>query len=177
MTRGRWRRCLALEPRAGTATPCDVVQALRSLIWFAVLTAVVVVAATRLPELLNRVQVPADYDDQAGLVPMTGVWLAPPPCRAGDVVAYRYGDGPDQVGFGVVRGLPGDQVRVVGGALLVGDEEVAGLRDLGMYRGIHDIGPATVPRGHLFVVSSGHRRDSFALGMIGPDQVLGKVRE
>lgn len=156
---------------------CGVVQTLRSLLWFAVLTAVVVVAAMRLPELLNRVQVPADYDDHPGLTPMTGVWLAPPPYAAGDLVAYRHGDGADQVAFGVVRALAGDQVRIVGGALLVGDEEVAGLRELGRYRGIHDVGPATVPKGHLFVVSSGHRYDSFAIGMIGPDQVLGKVRE
>jgi hypothetical protein len=154
-----------------------VISALRTILWFIVLTLVLVVAATKLPEQLNRVQVPADFEDQGGLVPMTGVWLAPPPYAAGDVVAYRFGDGPDDVGFGVVRALAGEQVRIIGGDLLVDDNDVPGWKDPGLYRGIHDVGPLTVPAGHLYVISTQHQRDSLAFGVIGPDQLLGKVRE
>ncbi|MBN8526033.1 MAG: hypothetical protein J0M02_11920 [Planctomycetes bacterium] len=154
-----------------------MIQALRTVLWFVVVTLLLVVAAVKLPEQLARAQVPAEFDDQSGLVPMTGVWLAPPPFAAGDVVAFRFGDGPDDVGFGVVRALPGEQVRLVGGELLVDDNEVNGWKDAGLYQGIHDVGPMTVPAGHLFVVSTNHRYDSLARGVIGPDQVLGKVRE
>jgi hypothetical protein len=154
-----------------------VIRAIRTTLWFVVLTLALVVAAKWLPRQLNRVQVPGGFEDQGGFVPMTGVWLEPPPYAAGDMVAYRTGDGPEDVGFGVVAALPGDQVRMIGGELLVDDNEVRGWRDVGLYRGIADIGPLCIPVGHLYVLSTQHQRDSLVLGAIGPDQLLGKVRE
>lgn len=154
-----------------------MIWAIRTLIWFSALTIGLVAAATWLPGYLNRVQVPPDFEDLGGLTPMTGVWLSPPPFLAGDRVAYRTGDGPEDVGFAVVAGLPGDQVRLVGGQLMVGEAEVPGWRPYGGYRDLHDIGPLLVPAGHLYVVSKQHQRDSLSLGVIAPDQILGKLRE
>lgn len=154
-----------------------MISALRTLIWFAVLTVALVVAVTKLPGQFNRVQVPPGYEDQGGLVPMTSVWLAPPPYAKGDVVAYRTGSGPEDVGFGVVRALGGARVQLVGGTLLIDGDEVSGGKVPDLYRGMHDVGPLTVPAGHLYVVSAHHQRDSLALGPISLDQTLGTVRE
>ncbi len=158
-------------------TPEPVIWAIRTLIWFAALAVGLVAAATWLPPYFNRVQVPPDYEDLGGLIPMTGVWLTAPPYFPGDGLAYRTGDGPEDIGFGIIAGMPGDNVRLVGGDLLVEDADVPSWKEFGTYRGIYDIGPMTVPAGHYFVVSRFHQRDSMVLGVIGPDQILGKVRE
>ncbi len=154
-----------------------MIWAIRTLLWFAVLTVGLVVVATYLPAWLRRAQVPPDFEEIGGLVPMTGVWLDPPPYLAGDVLAYRFGDGPEDITFAFIAALPGNTVRLGGGELLVDGHEARNWHEYGNYRGIHDIGPLTVPAGHYFVVSKEHRHDSMVMGVIGPDQVLGKVRE
>ncbi len=154
-----------------------MIWAIRTLLWFAVLTVALVTAATYLPAWLRRAQVPPDFDEIGGLVPMTGVWLDPPPYLAGDVLAYRFGDGPEDITFAFIAALPGSTVRLGGGELLVDGHEAQNWKEYGGYRNIHDIGPLTVPAGHYFVVSKEHRHDSMVMGVIGPDQVLGKVRE
>jgi len=154
-----------------------VIWALRTLLWLAVLTVGLVAAATWLPAYLNRVQVPPDFEDIGGLTPMTGVWLTAPPYLAGDVVAYRIGDGPEDISFAIVAGLPGNEVRLSAGVLLVDGAEVRSWKESGTYRGIHDIGPLTVPANHLYVISKQHMHDSLALGVLAPEQLLGKVRQ
>lgn len=154
-----------------------MIWAIRTLLWFAVLIVGLVAAATWLPAYLNRAQVPPDFDAIGGLTPMTGVWLSPPPYHVGDAVAYRFGDGPEDIHFAFVAALPGNQVRLVAGDLMVDDHEAANWHACGLYRGIQDLGPLTVPAGGLFVVTKEHQRDSMALGVIGADQILGKVRE
>lgn len=154
-----------------------MIWAIRTLLWFAVMIVGLITAATWLPAYLNRAQVPPGFEDISGLTPMTGVWLTPPPYLAGDVVAFRTGDGPEDLSFAFVAGLPGNSVRLVAGDLLVNDAEVPGWKTFGTYGGIHDIGPMTVPAGHLYVVSKEHQHDSLVMGVIGPDQILGKVRE
>ncbi|MCX8039037.1 MAG: S26 family signal peptidase [Planctomycetota bacterium] len=154
-----------------------MVWLIRTLIGFAVFVVAVVFAATWLPAWLNRVQVPVDYDDLQGLEGGKGLWLEPPPYRAGDVLAYRLGPGPDDVGFGVVVALPGDSVRLSEGRLLVNGEAVRPWSPYQPLRGLAELGPLTVPAGHWFVVSTRHQRDSLAHGPIGAERVLGKVRE
>jgi hypothetical protein len=149
------------------------IWAVRNMIALVVLTLIIVAAASWLPGYLNRVQVPPEYEDIQGLPPMTGVWLAPAPWFAGDILAYRHGGGPDDVGFGFVAGLPGDVVRVAEGKLTVNGQSVPDWKDM---KGSAVLGPVVVPAGHVFVHSQGHRRDSMAFGMISPDMVLGKVR-
>lgn len=154
-----------------------MIWAIRTLLWFAVLTVALVAAATYLPAWLRRAQVPPDFEEIGGLVPMTGVWLDPPPYQAGDVLAYRFGDGPEDITFAFIAALPGSTVRLGGGELLVDGNQAQNWHEYGGYRDIHDIGPLTVPAGHYYVVSKEHRHDSLSMGVIGPDQILGKVRE
>ncbi len=154
-----------------------MIWALRTLLWFSVLAVALVAVARWLPAYLNRVQVPPDFEDIGGLTPMTGVWLTPPPYLAGDVIAYRIGDGPEDVSFGFVAALPGNEVRITGGELLVDGNEAANWKEWGGYRGIHDVGPLTIPANHLYVISRQHMHDSLSQGAIGPDVIIGKVRE
>lgn len=154
-----------------------MIWAIRTLLWFAALTVGLVALATWLPPYLNRVQVPPDYEGIGGLVPMNGVWLTAPPYRVGDVLAYRFGDGPEDISFAFIAALPGNSLRIVGGELLVDDHEVSNWNECSTYRNIHDVGPLTVPVDHYYVISKDHRHDSIAMGVLGPDQILGKVRE
>jgi len=154
-----------------------VIWAIRTLIWFSALTIALVAAATWLPAYLNRVQVPPDFEDIGGLTPMTGVWLTAPPYMVGNALAYRIGDGPEDVSFAFVAALPGNSVRMLGDELQVDGVTVSNWHPCGLYRGILEVGPFIVPAGHLFVVSKQHMHDSLVLGVIGPDQILGRVRE
>lgn len=154
-----------------------MIWAIRTLIWFSALAVGLVAAATWLPAYLNRVQVPPEYDDLGGFEPMSGVWLTAPPYRAGDILAYRIGDGPEDVGFGIIAGVPGDAVRFLGGELTVDGQEVSGWKESGTYRDFLDVGPLIVPANHWFVISREHQRDSLAYGVFSADQILGKVKE
>lgn len=154
-----------------------MIRTIRTLISFVVLILGLVVAATYVPDWLRRVQVPQGYDGIGGLAPMSGVWLDPPPYLPGDVLAYRFGDGPEDITFSFVAALPGSTVRLGGGALLVDGHAAQNWKEHGRYAGIHDLGPLTIPAGHYFVVNPEHRHDSLVLGVIGSDRILGKVRE
>jgi hypothetical protein len=134
-------------------------------------------AAAWLPGYLNRVQVPGDYDDVPGLEGFKGYWLEPPPYRVGDLLAYRVGDGPEAVGFGRIVALEGDTVSVADNALVVSGKPVDGGAGVGNNLRVKDVAPVVVPAGHYYVLSKGHARDSVVRGMIGPDVLLGKVRE
>lgn len=146
---------------------------LRPLIWLVVLAIAVVAGSSWLRTWLNRVQVPADFEDMSGIEAFSGHWLAPGPWRAGDLVAYRTGERKDDIGFGVVVALGGDRLRVSEGRLLVNGQAAGAMS--GAFPGTTEAGPLTIPDGHLYVVSTHHRYDSLALGTIAPDQVLGRV--
>jgi len=150
---------------------------LRNALWYAVLVIGLVAAVMYLPGYLNRAQVPPDFEDISGLTPMTGVWLEGPPYVVGDTVAFRTGEKASDVGFAFVAALPGNQVSLLGGVLQVDGKPASNWRPCGQYHGMPRVGPLTIPAGHLYVVSTQHQHDSLTLGPIGPDRLLGKVRE
>lgn len=154
-----------------------MIWAIRQLVTFAIVAILLVFLARWIPTQFSRAQVPIGYDDLDGLQEQTGVWLSGPPFNAGDAVAYRTGDGPEDVGFGFVAGLPGNRVTINGEQLLIDGVEAQNWRPVGTYRGLNELGPLIVPANHLFVISHEHQRDSLALGLIAPDRVLGKVKE
>ncbi|HAT09011.1 MAG TPA: hypothetical protein DCS97_00070 [Planctomycetes bacterium] len=151
--------------------------ALRTYAWFAFLVVGVCAAAAWLPSALNRVQAPQDYSDLSGIEGMEGYWLQPPPYLAGHLLAYRIGDGPDDIGFGRILAVPGDDLQVVAGHLQVGGAKLEGGAVAAILPNLPEIGPLRIPAGQFFVLSDGHGRDSIARGLIGPDVILGRVRE
>jgi hypothetical protein len=159
------------------ATPYPVIWALRTLVWFSLVAVGLVLLARWLPAYLNRAQVPPDFDDIAGLTPMSGVWLTAPPFLAGDVVAFRTGDGPEDISFGFVAALPGNEVRITGSTLQVDGTEPSNWKTWAGYHELAEVGPLAIPANHLYVISTQHQRDSLSQGVIGPDVILGKVRE
>lgn len=153
--------------------------ALRTYIMFAALIVGLCAMAAVLPRWLNRVQVPANdgLRDISGLEPGQGYWLAPPPYQVGDLLAFRFGVGADDIGFGYVAGLPGDEIRLAsGGKLVVGGREYQGWKRAGAFFEIDNAGPAVIPAGHFYLVSDTHDNDSTRHGVVGPDALLGKVK-
>ena len=153
--------------------------ALRTYIWFAALVVLVCMAAAWIPGWLARAQVPDGYDDVSlGGDKMSGVMLSPPPCRAGQMAAYRIGDGPDDIGFGRVIAVEGDTVEFREGRLFVSGNPIERWDPKSARRmPTGNLGPITIPANHIYVLSDRHQRDSIALGVIKPDVLLGSQRE
>lgn len=151
-----------------------------ALIWILAGVRVFIDPAPRIPLLFNI----------TASLPYRVAWLAsvaPSGLRRGEFVLYRFegsavNEYPGlarQPFFKIVRGLPGDEVRVEGRHVFVGGELV-GIAKIRTFDGrpLDPIAPGVIPPGTLFVQGLGP--DSFdsryaSSGLVRQDQLLGRV--
>lgn len=157
-----------------------IAYTLLALIWTLAYVRVFVDPTPRIPLLFNL----------TASLPYRVAWLAPVAPAAlqrGEFVLYRF-DGSairDYPGlsrqpfFKIVRGLPGDAVKVEGRNVFVADRFV-GVAKARAFDGkpLDPIAPGVIPPGSLFVQGIG--TDSFdsryaASGLVRQDQLLGRV--
>jgi conjugal transfer pilin signal peptidase TrbI len=151
-----------------------------AVIWALAGVRVFVDPAPRIPLLFNV----------TASLPYRVAWLASVPpagLQRGEFVLYRFEGSAiaqypglaRQPFFKIVRGLPGDEVRVEGRNVFVGGERV-GIAKTRTFDGrpLDPIAPGVIPPGTLFVQGLGP--DSFdsryaASGLVRHDQLLGRV--
>lgn len=151
---------------------------IRDYVRFAILTIIVCALATWLPGWLTCLPVPETYDDLSALTPNRTYWLRPGPFAPGQIVAFRHGPLPADVGFARIAAVGGDTIELRGGKLLITGQEYQGWNAAANAAfPSTDLGPVVVPADHLFVLSDRHRHDSTVHGMIGMAAVLGRIRE
>lgn len=151
------------------------------LVWhwltYACLIALLVAAAMVIPRC-QRVRPGDDYRDIENLDTTESIALDTTvrlhAYDRGDAVCYQLGDDePLDRLFGWVAGRPGDEVAIVGGALIVNGEAAAHGGSLNLPAA----GPIRVPTDHLFIVSDRHRFDSIAHGPIPGRALRGRVAD
>lgn len=153
----------------------DIIGLIRGQLPWVILIALVVAGMVLVPKLA-RATPDVDYDDfhdvdlRQSLSVDASVTLRQ--YRSGDILMYRTeAEGTGSVCLAYVAALPGEEVAIRDGVLLVNDRAV----DLtGLPRGLPDRATVAVPRDHLWVVSHGHDFDSFACGPIPLGVVLGR---
>lgn len=150
---------------------------IRQAVIYLILTAVVWGLATYVPRHLARVQIAEGYEDVKGLTAFSsygvdrgvrmGQW------RIGDALAFRANASmaESDMKLGYVAALPGDEIAMSGGMLLVNGRKVEGWEK----SRIDELGPLVVPAGHLWVRSDMHVYDSVALGPIPSSWLHGRI--
>jgi hypothetical protein len=155
-------------------------ELLKQLLTYAVLVVILGAALVYIPKLTSRVQVPPDYSE----VTVPDVEHYPSysyqvldsvsALHQGEAVCYRVANAEGAAngnGFGWVAGLPGDEVRLVGGKLMVNGKPSS---TSGSYD--HpDLGPLLVPDGHVFVVTTLHSTDSLVRGPMPLSSLRGRL--
>lgn len=157
----------------------DLIRQARSILGMVALVVALWLAVEWIPAL-RRVGPPrAGYNDMTMIDPdeTTGVdgrrGIAD--LRHDDIIAYRSdpeADDDRDVAFAYVVALPGETIRTLDGTLSVDGAPYATTsvpRSLGAVPGV------VVPRGHVYVLSDGHRYDSSRLGPIPAHLLLGVV--
>jgi hypothetical protein len=128
---------------------------------------------------LSWVGAPDDVPDVDGVKVLESRYrleraVPPEAWRRGDPICFRIGlASSHETLFGWVAGRPGDRIAVTGGKLMVNGGEAVRHAPIAL----PDCGPVTVPRGHFYVVSSYHRHDSLAEGMIPYAAVRGRLAD
>lgn len=125
---------------------------------------------------LSRVQAPTGYTDINGLAEYTSYRIDETVTlrqyRGGDPVCYRLGSDADRaVTFGWIAGLPGDEIAIKQGAVLVNGKPAGRGSDTRQ----PDAGPLRVPSNHVFVLSDNHMQDSLAVGPIPAVALRGRM--
>jgi Signal peptidase, peptidase S26 len=94
--------------------------------------------------------------------------------RPADAVCYKLGSGEDdQVNFGWVAALPGDQLSIVNGNIHVNGKAIG----RGGNVTINDCAAVTIPAHHVFIVSDLHQRDSLAVGPLPAAALIGRINK
>jgi len=145
-----------------------------SIITYGMLVAIIWAGMYYLPRI-RSVVVPLDYGDINGLEASKSYWLdggaRVNTMKDGEGIAFNFTTDAEQARFGWVAGRPGQSIEVNGGKLLVDGRPAAKGGDISGA----DLGPLVVPAGHVWLVSSGHRHDSFRYGPIPQSAILGSV--
>jgi len=94
-----------------------------------------------------------------------------PQLRQGDLICFHIRTKVEE-GFGYIMGLPGERVGLESGAITIAGEHITDVN--GGHR-MADRAPTVVPANHVWVLSDHHRFDSFRLGPIPADLIIGRV--
>jgi hypothetical protein len=124
----------------------------------------------------SRERVPPDYTDIEGIEPYHSYRVDESvPLRAlavGDGICYRIGEDRDQGRcFGWIAALPGDQVGLVDGEVVVNGKSFPRAAKVQ----VPNAAPITVPDNHFYVVTSNHQTDSVALGPLPAISYRGRI--
>lgn len=148
---------------------------LKQVVLYAILIAIfygIVIGVKR----YSHVHVPAGYGDINNLEEFASFRVDKtvtfPQLRVDDPICYRL-DGSDDhaVTFGWVAALPGDDVSVAKGTLLIN-----GMPDPKCGRlTLPDISAFRVPAQHVWVISDHHQADSFAVGPLPAMAITGRL--
>jgi hypothetical protein len=156
-----------------------VLDTIKSLAIYALLLALVLGCAWMVPRFFTTVAIPAGYVEIDGLQELSSKRIDKT-AKIGDYgrgqgVCYRLGsDASEDARFAWVAGVPGDEIAMRDGKLLVnGDVFKQAPADPLLPNG----GPAVVPAGHLFVVTNTHESDSFRNGPIPAAALHGRIAE
>jgi hypothetical protein len=123
-----------------------------------------------------HVHVPAGYSDINSVEDFTSYRLDKtitfPLLRVDDPVCYALDQSEDRaVTFGWVAALPGDDVAISKGAILINGVPTPKYSALGL----PDTSAFRVPAQHVWVVSDHHQADSFAVGPIPAMAIHGRL--
>lgn len=150
---------------------------LRQVFFYAVLIAMFWGTVILVPKMA-RFQVPSGYSDVYNLAEYKSyrVDRSIPLSRLqpGDAVCFRVGKSPDtKINFGWIAALPGDEVEVKVGELLVNGKACKH----GGSINLPDCGPVRIPVNYFFVVTDLHQYDSIARGPLPAIALYGRVGE
>jgi hypothetical protein len=148
---------------------------LRQMFFYAVLIAMFWGTVILVPKL-SRFQVPSGYSDVYNLTEYKSYrvdrTISLSRLQPDDAVCFRVGKTPEtEINFGWIAALPGDEVEVKAGELLVNGKACK--------RGgniiLPDCGPLRIPANHFFVVTDCHQYDSVARGPLPAIALYGRV--
>jgi hypothetical protein len=155
-------------------------ELLKQLLTYAVLIGLLIAGSIWIPRLTSRVQVPPDYSEI--VVPDIEHYpsyayeklLSVDGLKAGDTVCYQVpnSEGVASNGFAWVAAVPGDEVRLAKGQLMVNGKAST---TSGMAMDRPDIGPLIIPANHVYVVTTTHRTDSLVRGPMPLGNLRGRV--
>lgn len=124
-----------------------------------------------------RYQVPSGYGDVNNLEEYTSYRVDKrytiDTVKRGDPVCYRISKDRDhEVNFGWVAALPGDDVTIAAGDVLVNGKP---LEHGSKISSIPDCGPLHIPANYFYVVNDGHQTDSTSRGPLPAIALHGRI--
>ena len=124
----------------------------------------------------SHVHVPAGYNDVSNLEEFAYFrvdrTVTLPQLHVDDPICYRIDSSEDHaVNFGWIAALPGDDLAVVHGAVMVNGTACARCGRMTL----PDIASLRIPAHHVWVVTDQHIADSFAIGPIPEQAIQGRL--
>ncbi|MBA3685433.1 MAG: S26 family signal peptidase [Planctomycetes bacterium] len=156
-----------------------MLDTIKSLAFYALLLALILGCAWMVPRFFTTVAIPAGYVEIDGLQELASKRIDKTAkignYARGQGVCYRLGsDSSAEARFAYVAALPGDQIAVRDGKLVVNGTVFARAPADHL---LSTAGPTVVPAGHLFVVTNTHESDSFRQGPIPAAALYGRIEE